>query len=57
MLSTASDRVVRAAADEQMRWTMRNSFNGKMRANVEAKGKPSKWLTLRALQVLEWADG
>ncbi len=47
--------VVRSAADEQMRWTMRNSFNGKMRANVEAKGKPSKWLTLRALQVLEWA--
>jgi hypothetical protein len=23
---------------------------------VEAKGKPSKWLTLRALQVLDWAD-
>lgn len=47
--------VVRSTADAQMRWTMRNSFNGKMRANVEAKGKPSKWLTLRALQVLEWA--
>jgi len=48
--------VVRSAADEQMRWTMRNSFNGKMRADVEARGKPSKWLTLRALQVLGWAD-
>jgi len=49
--------LVRSAADAQMRWKMRNSFNGKMRADVEAKGKPSKWLTLRALQVLEWATG
>jgi hypothetical protein len=44
--------VVLAAADAQMRWTMRNSFNGKMIADVEAKSAPSKWLTLRALQVL-----
>ncbi len=43
---------VAAAADGQMRWTMRNSHNGKMIADVEAKGAPSKWLTLRALQVL-----
>ena len=40
------------AADPQMRWTMRNSLNGKMLANVETKGAPSKWLTLRALQAL-----
>jgi len=45
---------VSSAADEQMRWTMRTSFNGKMIASIEAKGKPSKWLTLRALQVLDW---
>jgi hypothetical protein len=43
---------VRASADGQMRWTMRNSHNGKMIADVEKKGAPSKWLTLRALQVL-----
>lgn len=43
--------VVRAAADDESRWMMRTSFNGKMLADVEAKGKPSKWLTLRALQV------
>ncbi len=48
--------LVRGAADEQMRWTLRNTFNGKMLADVETKGEPSKWLTLRALQVLEWAD-
>lgn len=44
--------VVRRAADPQMRWTMRNSLNGKMLADVETKGAPSKWLTLRALQTL-----
>jgi hypothetical protein len=43
---------VRAAADPQMRWTMRNSLNGKMIADVETKGQPSRWLTLRALRVL-----
>ncbi|MDP2181832.1 MAG: hypothetical protein Q8K99_04595 [Actinomycetota bacterium] len=47
--------VVRTASDEQWRWKMRTSFNGKMLADIEAKGAPSKWLTLRALQVLEWA--
>lgn len=40
------------AADAQMRWVMRNSLNGKMLTDVETKGKPSKWLTLRALKVL-----
>ena len=49
--------LVRQAADSNMRWILRNSFNGKMLADVEAKGRPSKWLTLRALRVLEWAQG
>ena len=49
--------LVREAADKQMRWKLRNSYNGKMIADVETKGEPSKWLTLRALQVLQWADG
>ena len=47
--------LVREAADPQMRWRMRNSFNGKMVADVEKRGAPSKWLTLRALRVLDWA--
>lgn len=49
--------VVEKAADGQMRWVMRNSFNGKMYADVEAKGAPGKWLTLRALQVLRHFTG
>jgi hypothetical protein len=44
---------VAAAADGHCRWTMRNSLNGKMFADVEAVGRPSKWLTMRALQVLD----
>ncbi|MDH4139982.1 MAG: hypothetical protein OEV43_05360 [Coriobacteriia bacterium] len=46
--------VVRDAADGEMRWKMRTSFNGKMLADVEVKGKPSKWLTWRALKVLDF---
>lgn len=45
--------VVRDAADDRMRWKLRNTHNGKMYADVESKGAPSKWLTLRALQVLD----
>jgi hypothetical protein len=44
--------IVKAAGGQQMRWTQRNSLNGKMLADIETKGAPSKWLTLRALQVL-----
>jgi hypothetical protein len=44
---------IESAADVQMRWTTRNTLNGKMLADVEKKGSPSRWLTLRALQVLD----
>jgi hypothetical protein len=45
-------QVVAGAADPEMRWTLRNSHNGKMLADVETKGRPSRWLTLHALRVL-----
>lgn len=48
--------LIRASGDDQMRWTLRNSFNGKMFSDIETKGQPSKWLTLHALQVLGWAE-
>ena len=35
------------------RWALRHSLNGKMWIDVEAKGKPSKWVTLRAMRVLK----
>lgn len=34
------------------RWKLDDSLNGKMHADVERKGRPSKWITLRALTVL-----
>ena len=45
--------LVLSKQDEQGRWKMEYSYNGKMWADVEQKGKPSKWVTLRALRVLK----
>jgi len=42
--------------DELGRWTMDHSYNGKMWVEIESKGQPSKWMTLRALQVLKAAS-
>ena len=39
--------------DEQGRWKLEYSYHGKMWMDVEKKGKPSKWVTLRALRVLK----
>jgi hypothetical protein len=42
--------------DGDGRWSMRYSYNGKMWADVEQKGQPGKWVTLRALRVLKRVD-
>lgn len=34
-------------------WKLENSLNGKMWADIEKRGSPSKWVTLRALRVLK----
>ncbi len=34
------------------RWRLDDSLNGKMLADIERKGQPSKWITLRAMIVL-----
>jgi hypothetical protein len=34
-------------------WVMENSYNGRMQVPIEKKGVPSKWLTLKALRVLQ----
>ncbi len=41
--------------DNQGRWKMEKALNGKMWVDIEEKGKPSKWVTLRALRVLRMA--
>jgi hypothetical protein len=34
-------------------WLLDDSLNGKMLADVECRGEPSRWITLRAMQVLK----
>ncbi len=34
------------------RWLLETTFNGKMQVRIEQKGKPSKWITVKALKVL-----
>ncbi len=43
--------------DEHGRWRMETSLNGKMWVDIEAKGKPSKWVTFQALQMLKRVFG
>ncbi len=39
--------------DGEGRWKMEYTYNGKTWADIEQKGMPSKWVTLRALRVLK----
>ena len=41
--------------DAQGRWKLEHTLNRKMWADIEQRGKPSKWITLRALRVLKAA--
>ena len=50
-------RFILSKQDAQGRWKLENALSGKMWADIEKKGKPSKWVTLRALRVLKHAVG
>jgi len=41
--------------DDQGRWLLEYTYNGKTWVDIEKKGQPSKWVTLRALRVLKAA--
>ncbi len=45
--------VVLSKQNEQGRWVLENTFNGRFQVNIEQKGKPSKWITLQALRSLK----
>jgi hypothetical protein len=45
--------LVLSKQDEQGRWKMEYSYNGKTLVDIEEKGKPSKWVTLRVLRLLK----
>ena len=50
-MQEAIDLVI-SKQDNQSRWKLENTFNGHFQVNVEKRGKPSKWITLRALRVI-----
>ena len=53
-LANALDLVI-SKQDQQGRWLLEHTYNGKMWVDIEKKGQPSKWVTLRALRVLKAA--
>ena len=53
-LTPALDLIL-SKRDASGRWALKHSLNGKMWIDLEQKGQPSKWITLRALRVLKMA--
>jgi hypothetical protein len=51
-MQEAIDLVV-SKQDDQGRWILENTFNGKFQVDIERKDKQSKWITLNALRVLK----
>lgn len=51
-MQAALDLVI-SKQDDQGRWNLETTFNGRFQVNIEKKGKPSKWITLNALHVLK----
>jgi len=49
--------LVKGKQGDDGRWKMEYTYNGKTWVDIERKGAPSKWVTLRALRVLKAACG
>ena len=47
--------LVDSRRDAQGRWKLQDTMNGKFVVDIETKGEPSRWVTLRALTVLKAA--
>lgn len=45
--------LVLSKQNEQGRWKLENTFNGKFQVDIEQMGKESKWITLNALKALK----
>jgi hypothetical protein len=51
-MQEAVDLVI-SKQDDQGRWILENTFNDRFQVSIGQKGKPSKWVTLNALNVLK----
>jgi hypothetical protein len=49
--------LVEAKRQGDGRWPLDNSYRGKSFFELERRGQPSRWNTLRALRVLKWWNG
>jgi hypothetical protein len=48
--------LVASRADAQGRWKLQSTFNGRFVVDIETRGDPSRWITLRALAALLATD-
>ena len=44
--------IIKTKKNLEGKWKLENTFNGRMIQNIEIKGKESKWITLKALHIL-----
>ena len=44
--------LVASKADAQGRWKLQSTFNGRFVVDIETRGEPTRWITLRALTAL-----
>ena len=45
--------LVASRADDQGRWRLQQTMNGRFWVDIETKGEPSRWVTLKALAALK----
>lgn len=50
-------RLVEQKRGADGRWVLEKSHPGHVHFHMEREGRPSRWITLRALRVLRWAKG
>jgi hypothetical protein len=48
--------LVLSKPDDEGKWSLETTYNGRFLVNIEQKGKPSKWVTLNALRALKYLD-
>jgi hypothetical protein len=52
---TEAIELVESKRDSDGRWPLENQHPGTMAVELdEGEGRPSRWITLRALRVLDW---
>ena len=45
--------IVISKQNNEGKWLLENTFNGKFQTNIEQKNKPSKWITLKAVSTIK----